>query len=89
MGFSYIHKNVEECLSKCCIISFETVVENYQNKPYHQLLEVLLGYCLGLHNLESLQCLSVKEEKETVKAILPNMPAIPTMHFFQLLIYSL
>ena len=29
MGFSYIHKNVEECLSKCCIISFETVVENY------------------------------------------------------------
>lgn len=27
MGFSCIHKNVEEYLSECCIISFETVVE--------------------------------------------------------------
>lgn len=28
-GFNYIHKNVKECLSNCCITSFKTVVENY------------------------------------------------------------
>lgn len=65
MGLSYIHKNVEECLSECCIISFETLVEKGSFiKSYHQLSGVFQCLCLeGCHRV-SLQCFAAKGKSD-------------------------